>query len=167
VCMLKRSGRLYAGCERVADACRGAVARARSGRVKSGQSHRWQSTLQYGIVWCSGCVGSGRVCCMSTCVSNVYVCQQPMACTICSIAEERVFRNFSQPMDGWVPPGLRPQAFIVVFRLSKLLDVRWVDTRAPTRVYGHARDRHSHNESGALVWAELGLSSVYRVKVLL
>jgi hypothetical protein len=70
-------------------------------------------------------------------------------------------------MDGRLPPGLRLQVFIVVFRLSKPLDARWADTRAPARVCGHARNRHTHNESGALVWAELGLSSVCRVKVLL
>jgi hypothetical protein len=45
VCMLKRSGRRVQAVCRVRegsrDACRGAVARVRSGKAKSGQSHRW------------------------------------------------------------------------------------------------------------------------------
>jgi hypothetical protein len=105
---------------------------------------------------------------MSTCVSNVYVCQQPMACTICSIAEERECVSELFPAHGWM--GAPWSATAGVHRGVSALQTAgciWADTRAPARIYGHARDRHTHNESGALVWAELGLSSVCRVKVLL
>jgi hypothetical protein len=58
---------------------------------------------------------------MTMYVCEVYVCQQPMACTICSVGKECVFQSFSQSTDQRLPPGLRPQAFIVVFRLSNPL----------------------------------------------
>jgi hypothetical protein len=173
VCMLKRSGRRAQAVCRVREGSRYMPWRSSSRQVRLGQVRAESQMAVYATV--RHCMVQW-LCRIGACMLHVYVCIQ---CVCVSAAhglynllncrgESVCFGTFPSPwMDGWVPPGLRPQAFIVVFRLSKPLDVRWVDTRAPARAYGHARNRHTHNESGALVWAELGLSSVYRVKVLL